>query len=195
MIFKACEEKSWKPFEIGRKKINVSHLLFAYDLLLFGRVDDSTTSTLREVLDTLCGLSGQKVNEEKSRLIFSHNTPSQHKIQFQDLINVKESSSLGLYLGLPLSHKKPTRSSIQFVVEKVRKKLANWKASCLSRAGRLCLIRSTLNTIPNYYMQANYLPKATLNDLDKISNDFLWGDSENKKKLHLVSKEDTFKPK
>ncbi|XP_056697398.1 uncharacterized protein [Spinacia oleracea] len=194
MIFQACEEKSWKPFEMGRKRITVSHLLFADDLLLFGRADDSTTSTLREVLDSFCSVLGQKVNEEKSRLIFSHNTPNQHKTWFQELINVKESSSLGLYLGLPLSHKKPTRNSIQFVVEK-RKKLANWKTTCLSRAGRLCLIRSTLNTIPHYYMQANYLPKATLNDLDKIINDFLWGHSENKRKLHLVAKEDMFKPK
>lgn len=44
-------------------------------------------------------------------------------------------------------------------------------------------------------MQANFLPISTLNDLDKICNKFLWGESEGKRKLHLVSKECTFRPK
>lgn len=44
-------------------------------------------------------------------------------------------------------------------------------------------------------MQTTSLQTTTTNDLDKICNDFLWGEKEGKKKLHLVSKDITFCPK
>ena len=84
---------------------------------------------------------------------------------------------------------------MEFVVDKVRKRLASWKTNFLSRAGRLVLISSTLNTIPSYYMQANYFPVATLVELDKICNNFLWGETEGRNRMHLVSKDNTFLPK
>ena len=38
-------------------------------------------------------------------------------------------------------------------------------------------------------------PKKTLRELDRICNDFFWGDLEGKKKLHLVGQPHTFLPK
>ena len=100
-----------------------------------------------------------------------------------------------MYLGLPLSHKRPKKRDVQFVVDKVRQRLASWKTNFLSRAGRLILISSTLNTIPSYYMQATMFPVASLAELDRICNNFLWGETEGRNRMHLVSKEDTFLPK
>lgn len=111
---------------------------------------------------------------------------------FQETIKVERSENLGLYLGLPLSHKRPKKRDVQFVIEKVRKRLASWKTNYLSRAGRLTLISSTLNTIPSYYMQATCFPVASLVELDRICNNFLWGETEGKNHMHLVSKEATF---
>lgn len=100
-----------------------------------------------------------------------------------------------MYLGLPISHKRPRRGEVQFMVDKVRSRLANWKTKFLSRVGRAVLINSTLNTIPNYYMQANFFPSTTLSDLDRICNNFLWGEKDGKNRMHLVAKETTFLPK
>lgn len=44
-------------------------------------------------------------------------------------------------------------------------------------------------------MQATFFPARTLHELDQVCNNFLWGDEENKRKLHLVGKETTFRPK
>lgn len=44
----ATMNKAWTPFGVGRKKVPVSHLLFADDLLLFGRVDETTTFVVRD---------------------------------------------------------------------------------------------------------------------------------------------------
>lgn len=84
---------------------------------------------------------------------------------------------------------------MQFIVDKVRKKLALWKTNYLSRVGKLVLINSTLNSIPTYYLQYQTLPATTIVDLDRMCNDFLWGEKDAKKKIHLVGKDSTFLPK
>lgn len=97
-----------------------------------------------------------------------------------------------MYLGLPISHKRPSRNQVQFIVDKVRTRLATWKTKFLSKAGRMTLISSTLSAIPAYYMQATFLPSSTLQDIDSICNNFLWGEEGGKKKIHLVNKQTTF---
>lgn len=74
LIHKSCMAKEWVPFGVGRNKIQISHLLFADDLVLFGRVDEVTAFAMRDILAKFGEMSGQKVNEDKSRLIFSPNT-------------------------------------------------------------------------------------------------------------------------
>lgn len=64
---------------------------------------------------------------------------------------------------------------MHYIVKKVKDKLSNWKVNYLSKAGRVCLANSTLNAIPKYYMHNIHLPIATLNDLDKIVNNFVGG--------------------
>lgn len=81
------------------------------------------------------------------------------------------------------------------MVEKVRLRLASWKTNFLSRAGRLGLIKSTLNVIRSYYTQTTFFSISTLNELDRICNNFLWGENERKNRMHLVSKDSTFLPK
>ena len=144
-INEACLNKDWTPFWVGRRRFPISHLLFSDDLLLFGQVDEDTVFAVRRVLKRLCHDSGKKINEAKSKLIFSPNTLNQHKNLFMETLNVQETKNLGEYLGLPISHKRPSRSQVQFIVDKVRSRLANWKTKFLSKAGRPCLISSTLS--------------------------------------------------
>lgn len=66
MINEACLKGEWTPFGVGRRNVPVSHLLFADDLLLFGRVDERTAFTVRKVLESFCHASGQKTNPKVS---------------------------------------------------------------------------------------------------------------------------------
>ncbi|XP_048493309.1 uncharacterized protein LOC125493826 [Beta vulgaris subsp. vulgaris] len=109
-INEACMNKDWTPFWVGRSRVPVSHLLFEDDLLLFGRVDEDTAFAVRIVLERFCDESGEKINEAKSKLIFSPNTQSEHKNLFMETLNICETKDLGVYLGLPISHKRPSRS-------------------------------------------------------------------------------------
>lgn len=69
----------------------------------------------------------------------------------------------------------------------MHKKLSNWKMDSLSLEGHRVLVQSSLATMPVYTMQALALPVGTCKDIHRICRNFLWGDSERKKKIHLVN--------
>lgn len=136
-INQACVQKDWTLVWVGWQRVSISHLLYADDLLLFGRVDEYTMFTLMDILKRFCQVSGQKINEDKSRLIFSPNTLEEHKNLFQNILSIGESKNLGMYLGLPILHKCPPKSEIQFIIEKMKGHLASWKTIFFAKSGTL----------------------------------------------------------
>ena len=53
----------------------VSHLFFTDDSLLFYKATNHECRKLVEILELYEAASGQKVNTDKSSVLFSHNTP------------------------------------------------------------------------------------------------------------------------
>ena len=86
------------------------------------------------------------------------------------------------YLGMPLgaSYKSPTIWNP--ILEKIEWKLARLKKLYLSKGGRLTLLKSTLSSLPTYYLSLLTIPSHVANKTKKLQRDFLWGDS----KAHLV---------
>ena len=73
-------------------------------------------------------------------------------------------------------------------MEKVQAKLSSWKAKLLSPAGRVILV-------PAYYMQNVTLPIRICSNLDKMNKDFLWGSTDERKKMHMISWDKVCRPK
>ena len=65
-------------------------------------------------------------------------------------------------------------------------KLAGWKAKFLSFASRAVLIKSVMFAIPNYVMQGATLLVHVCEKLDKINRDFLWGSTNEKRRMNMV---------
>ena len=57
----------------------------------------------------------------------------------------------------------------------------------LTLVGKPTLINATVMPIVAYYMQAMSLPSSISNRINKLYKDFLWGNTDDKKKLHLIS--------
>ncbi|CAN1818735.1 Putative ribonuclease H protein At1g65750 [Linum perenne] len=102
---------------------------------------------------------------------------------------------LGRYLGVPVLHDRITRRTYQPIFERLDAKLSGWKASSLSLAGRITLALSILNAIPAYAMQTSVLPSHICEKIDQKIRNFVWGSSDNCRKLHLVSWDTICKPK
>ncbi|XP_057540763.1 uncharacterized protein LOC130818616 [Amaranthus tricolor] len=76
------------------------------------------------------------------------------------------------YLGFPLGDHMNKCSAWKPVVEKIQNRLASWKAKILSRAGRLTLIKSVLNSLPVYYMSLFKMSKAIALKIFKLRRRF-----------------------
>ena len=91
------------------------------------------------------------------------------------------------YLGLPLGASFKSKSIWAGVVEKMEKRLAGWKRMHLSKGGRVTLIKSTLSSLPTYYLSLFPIPMSIASRIEKLQRDFLWGGFEDERKLHLVN--------
>ncbi|KAJ8436976.1 hypothetical protein Cgig2_012263 [Carnegiea gigantea] len=94
---------------------------------------------------------------------------------------------LGKYLGVPTINGKVTKETFREVVQRVDKRLSGWKTKCLSLAGRLTLIHSTLSSLPSFIMQMTWLPRSICDELDRKTRRFLWGGTAMERKTHLVA--------
>ncbi|KAF7843689.1 reverse transcriptase [Senna tora] len=75
------------------------------------------------------------------------------------------------------------------------KRLQGWKSNLLSQVGRSQLIQTTSSAIPNYFMNAFFLPKKIHKQIDKTNRNFYWGHSIHQKKIHHISWKKICKPK
>ena len=80
------------------------------------------------------------------------------------------------------------------ILEKIEKKLAGWKRLYLSKGGRLTLLKSTLSSLPTYYLSLFTIPVAVADRLERIQRNFLWGSSEECFKNSLVAWEKVCSP-
>ena len=73
LIEEKCSKDLWCPLKASHGNIKISHLFFAYDLILFAKVTNEIGEVKPEVLQTFCMESGQKISYTKSRIYFSPN--------------------------------------------------------------------------------------------------------------------------
>lgn len=181
LITEKCESKLWDLMMASRGGIAFSHLFFVDDLVLFAKADHKNCVAIKDVLDTFCTLSGQKISASKSRVFFSPNVSPSAKEAFSDVLDFRSTPSLGKYLGFPIKHVSIPQD-FRDIIEQMQNRLAGWKAHLLSFAGRLVLTQATFSTFPSYNMQCSLLPPKIINCVDKLCRDFLWGSTDRKKK-------------
>ena len=90
------------------------------------------------------------------------------------------------YLGLPLGDPQNSVTVWDGIEERFRKRLALWKRQYISKGGRITLIRSTLSSLPIYFMSLFRMPRRVRLRLEQIQRDFVWGGGNFEKKPHLV---------
>lgn len=65
-------------------------------------------------------------------------------------------------------------------------RLDSWKASLLSKGGRLILIKAVMAVISNYLLSLFTILVSVANHMERMIRDFLWHDGSNHHKYHIV---------
>ena len=108
LIEEKCNNKMWSSVKASRSGPAFLHLMFADDLVLFAKADLLNCSSIRDVLDGFCAMSGQ-TSESKSRVYFSPNVDQDSRESLSDILGCRSTLNLGKYLGIPIKH--PNSSS------------------------------------------------------------------------------------
>ena len=165
----------------------VTHLFFANDSLLFCKASIQECQKLMAILDLYEATSGQKINEDKSSISFSQNTPSDLKAEVLEVIGPMKDSKHYKYLGLPSIICRSKTNVFAEVKERVARKLSGWKEKLLSIGGREILIKAIAQAIPTYTMSCFLLPKSLCDEIEGMMRKFWWGQREQESRIAWIN--------
>ena len=182
LLFRARWGGFIKRFKVGSsgEGMDLLHLLFANDTLIFCETNNDQLIYLSWVFMWFEAISSLKVNRDKSKVIPVGSIESLK--EGVSVMGCKVGKLPTSYLGLPLGASFKSSRVWDVVEERFRKRLFLWKRQYLSKWGRLTLIKSTLLSLPTYFMSLFIIPWKVCARIEKIQRDFLWGGGALEKK-------------
>ena len=161
MLAKAVERGFISGISVGNSienPLTISHLLFADDTSILCGADPVQLQYLRGVFIWFQAISGLKVNLSKFELVPVGYVPN--VTELASILGCRVLDSPLTYLGLPLVVTFKRKTIWNSMVERMEKCLVGWKKLYLSKGGRLTLIKSTLSSLPSYYLSLFPLPMS-----------------------------------
>ena len=172
--------------------VRIFHLLFADDTILFCDAFRDQLLSIRLVLSCFQAFTGLKVNVGKSEIVLVGEVNNLDALA--NILQCRVGSLPMKYLGMLLGTSFKTALIWNPILEKMEKKLSGWKRLYLSKGGRLMLLKSTLSSLPMYFLSLFTIPKAVAARLESIQRNFLWRSSEGSFKYPVVAWENVCLP-
>jgi len=150
----------------GTRHIQIpSHALYADDIMIFCKGKISSINALLELFKAYALASGQVINPSKSTVYYGSISVSRIN-HITDLIGFNRGSLPFLYLGVPIFKGKPKKLFLQPIADKIKSKLSSWKASLLSIAGRVVLVKSIIQGMLIHSISIYSWPQSLLKDIE-----------------------------
>ena len=153
----AQETKQIQGLKISRSALSLSHIFFADDALFFFKGIPKVCWNLKEIIGHFCEKSGEAINYNKSSVIFSPNMSRRFRALMRKPLGVKNTESLGKYLGCPMDIDGRNTKTLDIVVDRINSKILSWKFMHLSPSARLILINTILCTMASHICNIPYL--------------------------------------
>ncbi|KAL9659088.1 hypothetical protein QQ045_009626 [Rhodiola kirilowii] len=170
------------PFQSAfvKDRIFSDNFVIAHEILHFlnNRRDDKNLYASIKVDMSKAFDRVEWLKKKKSDLssVFSVNTK---KIQARGSTSrsrrVPQVSCHSKYLKLPLVVGQRKTATFRNIIEKIWKKVQDWKTKLLSAAGREVLVTAVIQAIPVYMMSVYQFPKKVISDLSKLIQQFWLG--------------------
>lgn len=176
------------------KNIDITHLCFADDLMVFTDGTRKSIEGILTVFDRFDRMSGLQISMEKSILFMAGGT-DQKREEVQNQFQFASGTLPVRYLGLPLLTKRMTVNDYLPLIEKIRKRISSWTGRFLSYAGRSQLIQSVIMSLTNFWMAAFRLPSSCIKEIERICSAYLWSGPELNGRKNKIAWKDICKTK
>nr|CCA66140.1 hypothetical protein [Beta vulgaris subsp. vulgaris] len=186
IIMKATSQNLWKGVEVGQGEIIVTHLQYADDTLIFCDANIESLKNVKKALILFQLASGLQINFHKSSLIGLNTSSGWIKVAAEALL-CKIGEIPFTYLGVPIGGQCSRIQLWDPIIAKISRRLATWKCKMLSIGGRLTLIKSSLISLPVYFMSIYPMPQDVVNKIIGLARQFLWAGSDGKNAMPLVA--------
>ncbi|XP_022014769.1 uncharacterized protein LOC110914278 [Helianthus annuus] len=155
------------------EKQQIINLCFADDLFIFARGEVNSARCVMTSLSMFTRMSGLVPNNQKSTIFFC-NVNSHVKDAILNIMPFVEGKLPVRYLGVPLISSRLGYNDCRVLIERLEKRITNWRNKLLSFAGRLQLIISVLSSMHIYWASVFILPARIIQELEASMRNFLW---------------------
>ncbi|XP_071722929.1 uncharacterized protein [Rutidosis leptorrhynchoides] len=129
-----------------------------------------------DILKLYSRAAGQTINFVKFSIFFNSNVSSSLRESLKAKLNISNTLADSSYLGLPLIIRQKKAEPFEFLLDRIKNKVANWKGKLLSKTGKENLINLVLQATPIYAMSLFKLPKGFCESLESYCAKFFFGE-------------------
>ncbi|XP_062028881.1 uncharacterized protein LOC133744867 [Rosa rugosa] len=145
LISQAVHQHNIQGLTMCPQAPTLHHLFFADDSILFGSATTTECMQYRRILNTYERASGQKVNFQKSSVVFSNNVSEEQQQELAAILEVQCVKEHDKYLGLPMRIGRSKSAIFAYIKERLTKKMGDiddkkkihwrsWEKLCLTKA-------------------------------------------------------------
>nr|GEU59754.1 hypothetical protein [Tanacetum cinerariifolium] len=192
-FFKGLVSRTDLPI-INCSKLNIINLCFDDDLFLFAHGDENSARVIMDSLEEFKNASGLTPSLLKSTAYF-YNVLNYVKIKILSILPFEKGILPVKHLGVPLVPSRLVYRNCLELMERIKKRINDWKNKVLSFAGRTHLIRLVLGSMHVYWASIFILLSSLMHDLEQVSRGFLWCQGEMKRGKAKVAWEVVCLPK
>ncbi|XP_021975310.1 uncharacterized protein LOC110870437 [Helianthus annuus] len=186
MLRMACDNGMFDGVQLNNDGPIISHLLYADDTMVMGKWSQFNFNVLKRILRIFHLCSGLRINLHKSNLFGIGKSVEEIEVCANGM-GCRSGVFPFKYLGILVGTNMNRISNWDSVVDVFKKRLSSWKASVVSIAGSVILIKLVLESLPSCYFLLYKAPVTVINKLEVIIKRFLWGRCDEKNKIHWVA--------
>ncbi|KAJ0871997.1 putative RNA-directed DNA polymerase [Helianthus annuus] len=191
---KASDVGVFEGIQLPNNGPKINHLLYADDAMILGEWSNFNFNNVKRMLRVFYLCPGLKININKSTL-YGIGVDNEEVLNHAVMMGCKAGLLPFVYLGINVGANMNRVRNWDPMVEVFRNRLSKWKAQVLSIGGRVTLIKSVLQSLPNYYFSLYKAPRKVIMTLEGLIKKFLRGGSDEVLKMHWVAWEKVATPR